>query len=262
MEVAYKGGKIAYRCWGKGKPVILLHGFLESSNMWLDYGLALAKGRKVIAIDLPGHGSSDSFGYIHTMELMADAVRAVMKQEKVRRPIIIGHSLGGYVALALAENYPDLPKGICMFFSTARADSADKKLNRDRAIALVKRNYKSFIRTTIPMLFRPKHRKIYRAEINQLKKQALIMSPRGISAALEGMKVRKDREVLLRFAPYPIHFVAGGKDPVIPIESIYAQINVAPRVTLKEFSQIGHMGFIETKDECFKELRRWINSLG
>ncbi len=261
MEVAFKGGKIAYQCWGKGKPVILLHGFLESSNMWLEYGIALAKGRKVIAIDLPGHGSSDSFGYMHTMELMADAVRAVLKEEKIRRPIIIGHSLGGYVALALAENYPDLPKGICMFFSTARADSDEKKRNRDRAIALVKRNYKSFIRATIPMLFRPKHRKLFRMRINQLKKQALTMNPRGISAALEGMKVRKDREVLLRFAPYPIHFVAGGKDPVIPLKHLEEQAQEGEHISLTVFPNIGHMGFIEAQEACLADIRRWINTL-
>lgn len=255
----FKGGTISYSVTGdRGPTVVFLHGFLESKEMWIDYALSLSKGRKIICIDLPGHGISDCFGYVHSMELMAEAVQTVLKELNIRKTILIGHSLGGYVSLAFAEQFPDMVKGLCLFFSSARADSAQKKLGRDQAIEVVKENHKSFIRRSIPLLFRPKNRPVFRDEINALKQQALATPKRGVIAALEGMKNRKDREIVLQFAPYPIHFVIGKKDPVLPAAHSIEQTKNNPTITYTLFNEIGHMGFIEAKEECLKDLRSFI----
>ena len=113
------------------------------------------KGRRAICIDLPGHGQSDCIGYIHTMEEMAEAVFAVVKHLRLRKISIVGHSMGGYVALALAEREPDMLRSLTLYHSTASADSMWKKQDRKRAIELIKKNHKSFIRASIPLLFRP-----------------------------------------------------------------------------------------------------------
>ena len=244
-ELMFKQGNIHYTDQGKGTAVVLLHGFLEDQTMWNKVAQKLLSKYRVITIDLPGHGQSDCFGYVHTMELMAEAVQQVLQTLKLRKVHVVGHSMGGYTALALAEKWPDHIRSLCLMFSTARADNTDKKKNRDRAIKLVQQNHKSFIRSSIPLLFRPKHRKLLRNEINVLKERALGMSQRGVIAALEGMKRRKDREVLLHFAPYPVHYIIGEKDPVLDQTALLEQVESSPNSSATVIRGIGHMGHLE-----------------
>jgi pimeloyl-ACP methyl ester carboxylesterase len=96
--------------------------------------LQFCKENRVITIDLLGHGETECLGYVHTMEDNADAVHSVLLELGIRKSILVGHSMGGYVALAFAELYPEYVKGLALLNSTASADSEERKLNRDRAI--------------------------------------------------------------------------------------------------------------------------------
>ncbi|HLA56688.1 MAG TPA: alpha/beta fold hydrolase, partial [Flavobacterium sp.] len=145
----YKNISINYSDTGKGTAVVLLHGFLENAKMWDDFVPELSKKYRVITIDLLGHGQTDSLGYVHSMEDNADAVHAVLSELRVRKAIFAGHSMGGYVALAYAELYPEFMKGLALVNSTSKADSAERKENRDRAIKAVKQNYTNFVRLSV-----------------------------------------------------------------------------------------------------------------
>ena len=151
--IIYKNTKISYTDQGKGTAVILLHGFLENKTMWDNYILPLSKNHRVITIDLLGHGQTECLGYVHAMEDQADMVYAILIFLRLRKVILVGHSMGGYVALAYAELYPDYVKGVFLLNSTARADSNERKNNRDRAIKAVKQNYSNFVRLSISNLF-------------------------------------------------------------------------------------------------------------
>lgn len=245
-----------YEDLGKGPAVVLIHGFLESTWMWKDIAPELARGHRVICVDLPGHGHSDCIGYVHTMEEMAEVVHAIVTHLKLRKASLVGHSMGGYVALAFAELYPDNVRTLVLYQSTSRADSAWKKRDRQRAIQLIKQNYKSFIRKSIPALFRPVNRKRCRAEINALKEEALKTPVQGIIAALDGMRQRPDREILLRFPPYPVHIIASDKDPRIPLGESQEQAAVSESVHLHLIKGSGHMSYIEAREEATRLLKR------
>ena len=118
-ELKFRGGRIHYKTAGSGKAVVLLHGFLESHTMWLDFAGRLSEKYRVIMPDLPGHGRTSSFGYAHTMEFMAECVQHVIRSSHIRRYHLVGHSMGGYVGMAMAEMYPDNIRGICLLHSTA-----------------------------------------------------------------------------------------------------------------------------------------------
>lgn len=244
--IAYKNTKIQYTESGKGTTVVLLHGFLENSTMWQSVEELLNKKYRVVCIDLLGHGASENLGYVHTMTQMAETVKAVLENLNIRRSFFVGHSMGGYVALAFADMYPDNVKGLVLLNSTARADTEEKKIGRNRAIAVVKENHKSFIRTSIPMLFRSKSKKLFADEISLVKKEALKTSRQGIIAALEGMKVRLDREVLLHFGPYPSLLILGKKDPVLKYEDLIDQTTGAKTEVVE--LENGHMSLIEDKE--------------
>lgn len=251
-QLAYKNTKISYTDQGKGTAVLLLHGFLENKSMWDKYIDTLTKNHRVITIDLLGHGETESLGYVHAMEDQADMVYAILISLRIRKVVFVGHSMGGYVALAFAELYPDHVKGLFLLNSTARADSDERKINRDRAIVCVKHDYTNFVSMSIANLFSEDNREKLMKEIEKTKTEALKTPLQGIVAALEGMKIRKDREVLLHFAPYPIQLVLGEKDPVLPYEDTIEQIE-GTKVSLTTFPD-GHMSHVENEKELKKVL--------
>ena len=246
----FKNTKISYTEQGKGNAVILLHGFLENSTMWDYLAPVLAKKNRVICIDLLGHGQTDCLGYIHNMEDMADAIHYVISKLKIRKAVFIGHSMGGYVALAFAELYPEMMKGLVLLNSTSRADSDERIANRTRAIKAVKQNYVAAVRMSISNLFSEENREKLISQIEWVREEALQTPLQGIIAAQEGMKLRKDREVILHFSTYPILLILGKKDPVLNYEENVEQID-GTKVKLISFND-GHMSHIENQVELEK----------
>lgn len=258
MTLQHKGINLFYTDTGKGSAIVLLHGFLENLTMWDTIVPHLSKRNRVICLDLLGHGQTECLGYVHTMEAMAEAINAVLQYLKIRRSVFIGHSMGGYVALAFAETFPDSVKGLCLLNATARADSVEKRQHRDRAIKVVKKNHKSFIRMAITDLFRPKNRVIFSNEVRRVKKEALKTPLQGIVAALEGMKIRNDREVLLHFSPYKKMMILGKKDPILAYPDILEQL-LNTDVRLVELPD-GHMSYIENFEETLKAIKSFVKS--
>ncbi len=239
----FKNTKISFSDTGKGTAIVLLHGFLENQRMWDGFVASFSKKYRIITIDLLGHGQTECLGYVHSMEDNADMVHAVLSKLRIRKAIFVGHSMGGYVALALAELYPETIKGLALLNSTTRADSEDRKTNRDRAIVAVKQNHTNFIRLSIANLFSENNRERLITEIESVKIEALKTPLQGIVASLEGMKIRKDREVLLHFAPFPVLLILGQQDPVLNYEETKEQIENTP-TQLVSFPD-GHMSHIE-----------------
>lgn len=245
--IHYKNIKIAYSNTGKGRAIVLLHGFLENSSMWNFYINNFSQNHQVITIDLLGHGQTDNLSYIHTMEDMADAVHAVLSHLNITEAVFVGHSMGGYVSLAFAELYTEMVKGIVLLNSTSREDNPERKINRVRAIKAVKQNPDIFIGMSIANLFSEENRERLTYEIDLVKQEALKTSIQGIISALEGMKARKDREFILHQATFPILLILGKKDPVLNYEDNISQI-VGTSVELTTLPD-GHMSHIENRDD-------------
>ena len=243
MKLDYKGISIDYDVVGSGDPIVLLHGFLENSTMWKNLLPSIALSNKVITIDLLGHGHTACLGYVHTMEMMAEAVDAVLIHLEIKDANFIGHSMGGYVALAYVELFSKKVKSLCLTNSNSSADNLERQLNRDRAIAAVKHNHKTFISMSVSNLFAPDNRERFSSEINQVKKEALKMPVQGIIAALEGMKIRKDRTTLFREAKFKKMLIIGRRDPVLDYDSLIEQISGSD-IEIVEFPD-GHMSHIE-----------------
>ncbi|MNK62984.1 3-oxoadipate enol-lactonase 2 [compost metagenome] len=242
----YKNTKISYLDSGTGNTIVLLHGFLENKKMWKDYVDFFSEKYRVVTIDLLGHGESEPLGYVHEMEDNASVVNEVLEHLKIEKATILGHSMGGYVGLAFAELYPQKIQKLVLLNSTSKEDSAEKKLNRTRAIKAVKQNYVSFVSLAIANLFSENNRIRLVDEIEKVKKQALKTPLQGIIASLEGMKIRKDREWLLHENRFPVLLILGKKDPVLNYEESLSQIEdtTAELVSFED----GHMSHIENKE--------------
>lgn len=253
QTLLYKNTPIAYQDIGHGEVIVFLHGFLENQTMWIKTVTHFQKTHRCITIDLLGHGQTPSLGYIHTMEKQADVVLAVLKHLNIKQFSMIGHSMGGYIALAILEKKPKLVKKLVLLNSTAQADSEERQINRERAIAAVKQNHKVFISMAILNLFSENSQNLLTEAINQLKEEAMGMPKQGIVAALSGMKIRKDRTFLLEKYPEKFLIILGKNDPVLDYESTKSLANIegVKIVSLAE----GHMSWLENLDEMLVALK-------
>jgi pimeloyl-ACP methyl ester carboxylesterase len=254
----FKKGTVAFSDTGKGKVVVLLHGFLGSHLIWKNTVDYLSASFRVIAIDLPGHGKTDSFGYVHTMDLMAKCVKSVMDSLGLKKYVIVGHSMGGYVALAFADLFPDNVRGLCLFHSTAYADSDQKKKDRTRSIKVVKGNHSVYTDEVIKNLFAPTHVDSLKNEVDFAQRIASQTSQQSIIAALEGMKDRPNRDVILGMAPYHIMMIIGRLDNVLSANDLLEQAELIQKKHILLLENDGHMGFLESSEVTNLELKKFV----
>jgi pimeloyl-ACP methyl ester carboxylesterase len=257
-KAVYKNETVSFLDEGKGRTVVLLHGFLGAAEIWRPIIDDLSKRYRVIAIDLPGHGGTACMGYVHSMELMAKCIKAVLDSLKLRKYVIIGHSMGGYAALAFADLYPDNLKGLCLFHSTSYSDSPEKKTDRLRAIEVVKAGKNPFIRSTISNLFAEKNLKYLKNEVAFATKIANQTSKQGMVAALHGMRDRTQRDLILGMVNYPVMMVIGRFDKVLMAEQLLEQSHLIINKTVLILEQDGHFGFLESPRESNMALRKFL----
>lgn len=232
------------------ETLVLLHGFLESSTMWSPIVPYLTLNHNLITIDLPGFGKSKCKNTVHTMEFFAQTVKEVLDQEGTNTCIVLGHSMGGYVALAFAELYPDTILKLILLNSSTLADSEARKLQRDQAVKLANQNKERYVSLAISNLFTETAKKQFPEAIKKLKKEAKSFELCGITAALQGMKLRKDRTKLVKSLDCPKILIAGKQDLLIPYDT---SKQLAKKANLDLFSLSGgHMGMIENFNEILK----------
>lgn len=252
------GRKTRFCDEGKGRVLVLLHGFPESLEIWETLSVALSRSYRVIRIDLPGFGRSECLGYMHSMEEMAAQVKGVLDELGLRKYVLCGHSMGGYVAMAFAEMFPENVSGLIMFHSSAQADSEEKKNDRDRAISAVKADKKAFVSAFLERLFAPENLPLMKRELEALKQIASETSAQAIIAALEGMKIRKDRSDVLRQLSTPVLFIVGKKDVVLSAEALIAQSKTCRDGRVLLLGNAGHMGFYENPVTVEKGIRGFL----
>lgn len=257
--IKFQGKNIEYKTEGKGKEVVLLHGYIESLNVWDDFAEKLSENYKVIRIDLPGHGNSDNFGTENSMEIMADSVNAVLKDLKISNCTMIGHSMGGYVTLQFLEKYPEKIDKFCLFHSTPFADNEKKKKERTQIINMIEKGKKVILaKEHVKKTFAEENLKKYVEKIGFLKVIAVNTKNEGTIAALKGMKKRKDFSELFTQTDKPVLWILGKKDDFIPLK-VKEKIKLPQKTKIVILENTAHQGFIEEFDKSLIIIKEFIN---
>ena len=250
---------INFKDEGKGNVIVLLHGYLETLDVWTEFSKALSKSFRVISVDLLGHGQSGTFK-VNTMDLMAEAVDTVLASLHVEKCVVVGHSLGGYVTLAFADNYANRLVGFSLFHSSAYADTKEKINNREREIKLVKQGKKDLLlNANIPKIFADENLIQYSSVVERIKKNALQIADDGIIATLKGMMQRPDRRNVLKNTNVPVLYFIGVKDNFIPYQEALKQAELSEKIKAVVLHNSGHIGFVEEKEKSVCELSAFVN---
>lgn len=250
------GRRIASQINGRAKhpPLVLLHGFCEDSSVWNPL-LPLLKGLRVIRVDLPGFGGSD-LPAAAGMGSYADAVCTVLNELNISRCVMVGHSMGGYTALAFAEKYAERLAGFGLFHSHPLADTAVQIENRRRGIELLRSGKKAtYVAQLFPTLFPPEFVAAHPNILDLLIRRGRRQPTEGIIAALQGMLGRPDRTAVLHEATVPVLFLLGGKDPLVPAGHREKMMPLPRVADIHLLPEIAHMGMFEAPDKTAEILR-------
>ena len=239
-----------YEMTGNGKEnLVLLHGFMESSEIWKFLEPHLSDQFKIIKIDLPGHGKSPNYREINTMEMMAKEVDKVISDLNLEKIHLLGHSMGGYVSLAFAELFPEKVKSMTLFFSTFFADNDEKKEQRRNSFRIIKDAFAHYVNVGIPNLFNPNEKDILEGKINFTKEIALSTDNYGVLAAVKGMIERTDKLEIIQIIDAKILVLTGKHDSAVNIEKTLKHL--PDKTNIKSYVlDCGHMGQLEKPEIC------------
>ncbi|MBG9734799.1 alpha/beta hydrolase [Paenibacillus alvei] len=230
---------------GEGPAVILLHGYCGSSQYWEELMPMLATSYRVIAPDLRGHGKSDSPVGAYTIEQMADDVLALADKLELTEFVLLGHSLGGYIALSFAQRFSSRLKGFGLVHSTSLPDTEEGKKNRLSVVETLRsQGIVPVVDGLVPKLFAPQHFDEYAIQVNKAKEIGYGTPPQGAAGAALAMKERPDRTAVLEASRIPVLLLAGENDQVVTQEKAFtASGEHISQVTLEK---AGHMSMMET----------------
>jgi pimeloyl-ACP methyl ester carboxylesterase len=235
---------------GKGHPVVFLHGNLETHRIWNEFAITLSKSHRIITLDLPGFGNSPLPGNVFTLSDIASKIHDKLTELKVNRPVIVGHSLGGYITLAYAEKFESEVSAFGLFHSSALSDSEEKKENRTKLIQFIEKNgARPFIKTFIPSLFYEKRLQEMETFIEDLTAEALKTPARTIQEYSRAMRDRDDKTHLLKTFPRPIMMIIGENDNTVPNDKSIEQSKMIQRPYILKLKDTAHMGMFERPSE-------------
>jgi pimeloyl-ACP methyl ester carboxylesterase len=247
----YLDSPIAYRVIGHGSPVVLIHGFAEDHTVWKYQTDLLSQHFQLIVPDLPGSGRSPFIANAD-INTYSEIINSIIEREipKNNTITIIGHSMGGYVALAFAEKYPDRLNAFGLFHSSAFADTEEKKLARKKSIEFINTNgAHAFLKTSMPGLFADKFTNEHASEIEALIEQSNYFTKAALVQYYEAMIARLDRTSVLKEFTKPVLFIIGEHDRAVPMQIGLQQAYLPKEAHIHILPNSGHMGMWEEKEK-------------
>jgi pimeloyl-ACP methyl ester carboxylesterase len=230
---------------GGGMNLVLVHGFPLDGRIWDEALDRLGKQRRVIVVDLPGFGKSQSADAF-TMESMADALHSHLKEIGALPCVLGGLSMGGYAALAYAEKYPMDLKGLLLIDTRAEGDSTEGKAGRAKMIDLVReKGSKAVAEQMMGKMICDETRNKKSAVANRLREIMESCPPKTIENALAAMRDRKDRTEMLASIAVPTLVIVGDQDAITPIACAELMQENIPQAEMVVVPSSGHMSPME-----------------
>lgn len=264
QSFSHNNHKISYQKSGTLNPVVvLIHGFPEDGTVFEKQYSFLKQNFTVLIPDLPGSGQSAYNPDLQSIEDFAEIIKLILEQENIDRCFLLGHSMGGYIALSFAEKYPGYLLGLGLIHSTAYEDSAEKKENRQRSIRLMERygGY-YFLKSIIPDLFTEAFVAAHPTVVEQLIEKGRSFETKALQQYYFIMMHRKDGTNILQSIKAPVLFIIGEQDRAVPAQDMLQQVSLPQISFIKILSNAAHMGFLEESEKVNEVIYRFMNYPG
>ena len=256
--ILYQHKKIFYRSIGSGDSVMLVHGFGEDGNVWDKQVEHLKNKYHLIVPDLPGSGRSEMIDDM-SMDGMAEVLHTIIHEENIDKCTVIGHSMGGYITLALVESYWNHVNAFGLFHSSAFADTEEKKETRKKGIDFINQNGAfEFLKTSTPNLFSPNSKDQIPKSIATFIESLKDFTPQALIAYYNAMMDRPDRTSLLKNTKNPVLFIAGEHDNAILLNDVLRQCHLPERSFFHVLKKSGHMGMMEETENANRILEEFL----
>jgi pimeloyl-ACP methyl ester carboxylesterase len=253
-KVNIDGINIAYERSGKGSPLILIHGYPLDHTIWKEVVSSLADNFDMIIPDLRGFGESDVMEADDSIIDYATDIAGLMNHFKIKKATIVGHSMGGYVALAFAREFPERVSGFGMVSSQIAADTNERKENR---IATAKQVIEEGVRSVVDSMT-PKLSEV--STIQDFVRSLISRQrPLGLYIALNAMAQRPDSTELFSSFEYPTVIVHGNADALIPVDRGREMKSTLPTAHYVELAGLGHMAMMENPKGVADALRFFVH---
>jgi pimeloyl-ACP methyl ester carboxylesterase len=249
-KINLKDLQLAYERHGQGTPLVLLHGYPLDHHLWDNVVPLLVDTFDVIVPDLRGFGESTIGDSSPTMEDYASDIAGLLDYLGIQKTAIVGHSMGGYVALAFAKRYPDRLTGFGLVSSQVLADPPDRKEARYKSAKDVLENGIDTVVATMTPKFTADE-KLQAFARSAMERQ----QPAAYIAALKAMAERPDSTALLASLEVPVVVVHGDSDALIPVDRAREVKAALPQARLVEISGAGHMPMMEASEQTAAALK-------
>jgi len=241
MEVVQLNGiQYAYTRMGQGAPLMLVHGYPLDHTIWYDMVASLENDFALILPDLRGFGLSAIDESPYKLTDVAADLAGLLDHLGIEKTYLAGHSMGGYISLAFARQYPQRVLGLGLVATQAAADTTEKKQGRYAAA-------EEIMRSGIQPVVESMSPKLTPNEQVQAFVRSLIAAqrPAGLAGALKAMAKRDDSIPSLSNFKFPVVVVHGEVDELIPIQRAQEVKAAIPRLTLTKLAGVGHMPMME-----------------
>lgn len=255
MNIQVGNTKLNVEDRGSGSVLLLIHGFPLNLEMWRQQIENLSNHKRVIAVDLRGHGHSPPTPGPYSMDLLADDCAAVLDTLGVDGPVVVcGLSMGGYVSFALYKRHPQIISALILAATRAGSDSDQARANREKAIADTKQHGpQPVLDNMLKILLAPDTYKLKPELVKNLADIISLTSTEGIVSALEGMKDRPDSTILLGQINLPTLIIHGAQDQIITLNESESMASGVKNSRLEIIPAAGHLPNLE-QPEMFNSI--------
>ncbi|MGH3240426.1 MAG: alpha/beta fold hydrolase [Spirillospora sp.] len=235
---------------GSGTPLVLLHAFPLSSAMWLAQREGLASRFRVITPDLRGFGGSSLGDDEPSVDVMADDVARMLRSLGVRRAVVGGLSMGGYVAMALCRSHPDLVLGLVLAATRAAADSEAVRENRLRQAELLdgEGTTRVLVDEVLPALVGPTTYRQRALVYGRVRGLVQATPPKAAAWAQRAMAGRPESFGTLRGVRVPALIMIGDEDALSTEDEARTMADALPNAELLVIPRAGHLCAVEQPD--------------
>jgi pimeloyl-ACP methyl ester carboxylesterase len=237
------------------KTLVLLHGHGMDDTIWGQLSVLLSEYYTVV------HPNFSLFTFCRSLDDYADELHRLLTNAGIKTFTLVGHSMGGYIGLAFAQKYPEMLEGFVLFHSTAFADDDTKKHQRDQMILLIRKHgAAAFVKHTAANLYGERYKELFPEAVQQHIEQFGGLPSEALAVGMEAMRDRPDRTAVLTQMPFPVLFLIGMRDQLVPFERSIELVGYAKQGFPFILAEAGHMAMIERPDAIFRILRWYMDT--